>query len=415
MTQEQPLRVAVAGLGFGSTEFLPVLERMPEIKLVAGADLRPQALQAFEARYAGSTPYDDVEAMCADPNVDAVWIATPNQYHAQHAYLAAKHGKHMVIRKPMGLNVEECQRVLDEAARTGAKILAGGQTQGTNPVMQTARRMILSGEMGRLTAMAFWAYTGWMLNPREAQEVDDSQGGGIVWRQMPHQIEAVRWLGGGVVRSVRAGTGRWRPERPNGTGYAAAYLEMEDGTPVTLTYNAYGYFDTSGLIEWGEDRGIEGRQARRKQLLSGQMDEPKGKEATRFGGLVEGKEGPRIPWEDGTGIAGTGRPRTNAPGNQGVFVLSFERGSVRMSPDGLYVYDDDGKREAKVTRAEGQGMAFLDSEPLELINGIRHGKPILHDGRWGMATAEVQWAILESARRREEIVLSHQVPVPAGF
>jgi phthalate 4,5-cis-dihydrodiol dehydrogenase len=305
--------------------------------------------------------------------------------------------------------------VLDEAARTGVKILAGGQTQGTSPLIQTVRKMILSAEMGRLTAMAFWAYTGWMLNPREAQEVDDSQGGGIVWRQMPHQIEAVRWLGGGVVRSVRASAGRWRPERPNGTGYAAAYLEMEDGTPVTLTYNAYGYFDTSELIEWGQNRGIEGRQARRKQLLAGQLDEPKGKEATRFGGLVAGKDGPRIPWEDGTGIGGGGGPRTNAPSNQGVFVLSFERGSVRMSPDGLYVYDDEGKREVKVARAEGQGMAFLDSEPLELLNGVRSGTPILHDGRWGMATAEVQWAILESAKRREEVVLSHQAPVPAGF
>ena len=55
---EPPLRVGVAGLGFGATEFMPALERMPQIKMVAGADLRPQARQAFEARRDGGSPLD---------------------------------------------------------------------------------------------------------------------------------------------------------------------------------------------------------------------------------------------------------------------------------------------------------------------------------------------------------------------
>jgi phthalate 4,5-cis-dihydrodiol dehydrogenase len=274
--------------------------------------------------------------------------------------------------------------------------------------------MLLSGELGRLVALNFWAYTGWMLQPRMPQEVDESLGGGIVWRQAPHQIEAARWLGGGLVRSVRAMTGRWRPERPMGSGYYAAFLEFEDGTPANLVYNANGYFDTAALVEWGEDRGMEGRIVRRQALLSGALDEAKGKEAARFGALVEGKEGPQIPWEQRTGGEGGG-PRVNMPGNQGVFVVSCERGDLRASPDGLYVYDDEGKREVPVTRVEGAGMAFLESEPMELYQAVRNNQPMLHDGRWGMATSEVQWAIIESARRREEIGLKHQVPVPLGF
>jgi predicted dehydrogenase len=98
--------------------------------------------------------------------------------------------------------------VLDVAARTGAKILAGGQTQGTNPLVQEIRRIVLRGNLGPLRAINMWAYTNWMLRPREAHEVDDSLGGGIVWRQAPHQLETIRWLGGGLVRSVRAVTGQ---------------------------------------------------------------------------------------------------------------------------------------------------------------------------------------------------------------
>lgn len=407
--KEAPLKVGIAGLGFGSTEFLPSLERMPQVQLVAAADLRTHALQAFQRRYGGRA-YSSVEELCADPDVEAIWIATPNQFHGEHALLAAQHGVHMVIRKPMAITMEDCQRILETADKTGAKVLAGGQTQGTNSLVQTIRRMLVSGDLGGLRAINMWAYTGWMLNPRMPQEVDEGLGGGIVWRQAPHQIETVRWLGGGLVRSVRAMTGRWRPERPNASGYYAAYLEFEDGTPVTMVYDAYGYFDSVELVAWGQDRGIEGRQSRRRALLSGQLNEPKGKEATRFGALVQGDSEPRIPWEASSREEGPW-----LPGNQGVFIVSCENGDIRMSPNGLFIYDESGKRELPISQVPGAGMAFLDDEAMELYNAVRHDTPMLHDGRWGMATAEVQWAIIESARQRKEIFLKHQVPVPDGY
>jgi phthalate 4,5-cis-dihydrodiol dehydrogenase len=386
---------------------------MPQIKLVAAADLRPHALEVFRARYAART-YGTVEELCSDPDVEAVWIATPNQFHAEHALIAAERGKHMVVRKPLALTMDDCQRVIDAADRSGARILAGGQTQGSNPLVQAIRRMILAEELGRLCAINIWAYTGWMLRPRLPQEVDDALGGGIVWRQAPHQIETVRWLGGGMVRSVRAMTGRWRKERPNGTGYYAAYLEFEDGTPVTMVYGAYGYFDSVELVSWGKDRAIDERAAFRRGLTQGTIDEAKGKEATRFGALTDAASSPQIPWE--AGGSGGGGPRQWMPGNQGVFIVSCERGDVRMSPQGLWIYDDDGVREMPIAQGSGPGMMpFLTSEPLELYNAVRHGQPMLHDGRWGMATAEVQWAILESAKQRREITLQHQVPAPSGF
>ncbi|MFN0073692.1 MAG: Gfo/Idh/MocA family protein [Chloroflexota bacterium] len=411
---DQPLRVGVAGLGFGCTEFMPALEQMPQIKMVAAADLhRPHALEAFKTRY-GANGYRNVAELCTDPEVEAIWIATPNQFHGEHALLAAQHGKHLVVRKPFGLNVEECQRVLEAADKTGVKILAGGQTQGTNALIREIRRMMLSGELGALRAINMWAFTGWMLRPREAQEVDDSQGGGIVWRQAPHQLETIRWLGGGLLRSVRAVTGSWRPERPNGTGYFTALMEFEDGTPATVSYNAYGFFDTTGLLPWAEDKALSERARARQALLSGSIDESREKEGTRFGARVEGETEPQIPWETGRSVVSS-RGGPWLPGNQGVFLMSFDRGDIRASADGLYFYGEDGLREITVPQRRGEGMVFMDDEAMELINAVRHNAPMLHDGRWGLATAEVQWAILESARRREDIILKHQVAVPEGF
>ena len=77
MAIEKPMKIGIIGLGFGATEFIPSLEAQPEIEIYAGADLRPQALDEFEKRYGGKT-YRTAEALCADPNVEAVWISTPN-------------------------------------------------------------------------------------------------------------------------------------------------------------------------------------------------------------------------------------------------------------------------------------------------------------------------------------------------
>ncbi len=401
-TTQEILKVGIAGLGFGSTEFIPTLERLPQIKLVGGADLRPQARESFKARFGGNV-YESVRELCADPEVEAVWISTPNQFHAEHAIIAAEHGKHMVVRKPLGISMEECKRVLEAVERKGVKLLAGGQTQGTSPLVLRLRQLVTSGELGRLRAIQLLAYTGWMMRPRMPQEVDDSLGGGVVWRQAPHQLELVRTIGGGLVRSVRAMTGRWRPERPSGTGHYAAFLEFEDGTPATLTYNGYGFFDSVELTTWGADKGREQREKFRKALLNKEVDEEAGKESTRFG-----TKGERIV------VVGGREGRPWLPGNLGLFIVSFDDGDVRMSPKGLFLYGVDGVREIEVMQPGGEGMS-LDTEVMELYNAVKHEEPLFHDGHWGMATAEVQWAILESARQRSEILLKHQVSVPQGY
>ena len=118
-----------------------------------------------------------------------------------------------------------------------------------SPDIQAMWAIARSGELGRLIAINSWLSTDWLLKPRVAEEIDEALGGGVVYRHAPHLIDTVRLLGGGRVRSVRAMVGRWMPERPC-PGNFSAYLEFEDGTPATIAYNGYGYFDTSELT-WG--------------------------------------------------------------------------------------------------------------------------------------------------------------------
>src|SRR5438067_2229523 len=108
--QAKTLRVGFAGLGVGSAMVIPTVERMPEARIAAAADVRPEALEQFAKRHEARV-YDSVEKLCADPDVDVVWVATPNQFHRQHVVMAAEHGKHIVCEKPMALSVAEAEQM----------------------------------------------------------------------------------------------------------------------------------------------------------------------------------------------------------------------------------------------------------------------------------------------------------------
>ena len=95
----------------------------------------------------------------------------------------------------------------------------------------------------------------------------------------------------------------------------------------------------------------------------------------------------------------------------GLVIVSCEHGDMRHSQHGLFIYDDDGLRDVPLAR----GAAGRRAELEELYNALVLGKPVFHDGRWGMATLEVCLAVMQSARERKEIMLSHQVAVSADY
>jgi hypothetical protein len=92
----------------------------------------------------------------------------------------------------------------------------------------------------------------------------------------------------------------------------------------------------------------------------------------------------------------------------GLTMVTCERGVMRQSPDGLYVYTKDGRREIPLPQQLGRS-----AELIELCDAIAEDRPTFLDARWGMATAEICMAILESSRERREIMLKHQVVGPA--
>ena len=181
-------------------------------------------------------------------------------------------------------------------------------------------------------------------------------------------------------------------------------MEFEAGTPAIVVYNGYGYFDTAELTwEVGERHfNPEERLRVRRELRNKTLDEEKAKEAMRFGGKREGE------FAHGEVTQGDRARRGIQGGGSffGITLVTCERGDIRQSAEGLYVYSDEGQKELPITGRSASRFSELN----ELYEAVTEDRPVYHDGRWGMATLEVCLAILQSARERREILLTHQSP-----
>jgi phthalate 4,5-cis-dihydrodiol dehydrogenase len=383
------IRIGVAGIGAAGRAFLPAIRGHDVFRLAAIVEPVTQTREAV-ARECGVPGFADLPSMLADGGIDAVYIATPTELHPQHAALAFAARKHVLTEKPMAIRLEQGQQMVADAARAGVVLLCGHSHSYDRPI-QAMRDIVGSGRLGRVRMINTWNFTDWIYRPRRPDELDVGQGGGVTFRQGSHQFDILRLLGGGLVRSVRATTFDWDPERSSIGAHVVA-LQFEDGAAATAVYNGYGYFSTMELVadvtEWGFVEPLSKRVPVRRASA----------------GLSPAEE-----------LAAKRKRAVNAiPANAphqphfGLTLVSCERGAIRQSPDGLYVYSEAGREEIAVPTDRSPRDLVLD-EFAAVIAG--RAKPI-HDGRWGLANLEVCLAAIESSRSGREIELRHQVAVP---
>ena len=383
---EKPISVAIAGLGMAGNGILRALGANPDVRIAAVADPRENALAAFRQQYDGKV-YTSIDRLLDDPDVEAVWVATPTHMRCEHAVALANAGKHVMFEKPMARTLEECERMIEAADRNRVQLIACGH-QSFNPAYLEMRRIVSSGRLGRLGGMTNFVFGDWMLRARIPAEVDVNVDGGMVFNQGPHPIDAIRLVGGGMVGSVRGTAIDLNlPGRPC-PGYLTGYLEFEDGTPATVLYDGYGHVRGWELVPWGETpqrlAATEASNAYRQKLRAG-VDEYDARELLRFGGRPDSGARPAAP---------AGEPAW-VPSDSGFLVTSCELGEIRQSERGLYVYDDSGRHDEPLP----EGASLRANEVQELRDAIA-GRPVFRDGRWGMATLEVVLALLQSGAER---------------
>jgi phthalate 4,5-cis-dihydrodiol dehydrogenase len=394
MVAGRQVRLGVCGLGRAFILMLPTLVRDRRFALVAAAT--PDA--AERARFAhelGGRSYATMAELAADPNVDAIYIASPHQLHAEHALQAIAAGKHLLVEKPLAVSLADGTAMVEAARTAGIHLIVGPSHSFDQPILE-AHALIRSGAVGRVRMIQALNYTDFLYRPRRPEELVTSEGGGVVFSQAVHQIDIVRLLGGGLVRSVTALTGNWDPQRRTEGAYALL-MAFEDGAFASLTYSGYAHFDSDELCGGFGELGVPkspdsyGKTRRALRGLASSEQEAALKRTRTYGGdaAVPGLDAPPPAHE-----------------HFGFLMVSCERADLRPLPDRLLIYGDAAICEEPVAPPEIPRRAVMD----ELYAAVVEDRPPAHDGAWGLASLEICHGILRSAGERREIPMALQVP-----
>lgn len=389
-----PLRIGVIGLGRAFTLMLPTFVHDPRIKLVGATDPIAQARKQFETDFSAPS-HDSVEALCADRNVQAVYIASPHQFHAEHVEIAAAAGKHILVEKPMALTLAQCTQMIDAARRAGVHLIVGHSHSFDAPILRT-RQLIESGRFGKLRMITAFNFTDYLYRPRRPEELDTEAGGGVIHSQAVHQIDIVRLLAGGLVRRVRAQTGAWDAARPTEGAYSAL-LSFDAGVFATAIYSGYGHYDSDALMEGiGElgqtkNAGDYGAARRRLAQAVSPTEETALKAARNYGGRLY--------------TPSTQLPSGLAHQHFGPLIVSCEGADLRPTPHGIAIDTDERQHFEALPAPAIPRQEVID----ELCAAVLDDKPALHSGEWARATTEVCLGILDSARRQSDSIPCHQI------
>jgi phthalate 4,5-cis-dihydrodiol dehydrogenase len=376
------LKIGVAGLGRAFAVTSPAFCD-PRVELVAAADPRREALEKFKKDYGARVRvYATVEELCADPGIDVVYIATPHQFHAQQARLAAAKGKHLLVEKPMALSLDECRAMIDAAHKAGVQLVVGHSHSFDAPVLHT-RNLIQNGTFGSVRMITALNFTDFLYRPRRPEELATEKGGGVLYNQAAHQVDIVRLLAGAPVRAVRAFTGNWDPARPTEGAYSCL-LNFDNGAFATLVYSGYAHFDSDEFMGWIGEMGQKkdpGNYGATRKALKG--DELSLKNARNYGG-PECKE-----------------IQPAAHQHFGLVIASCDKADLRPLPNGVMIYGDSEQRLDPLPPPKVPRQEVID----ELYGAVAEGRAPLHSGEWAMATLKVCLTMLQSSREGKEILL----------
>lgn len=157
---QKPTGVALIGCGGMGTSHLRLLAADRSLKVVALADPDADRLAAavdivVKAGSPAPAAHRDLRKVLEDPAVEAVWIATPDHWHAPASILALDAGKHVYVEKPCSHNLREGRLMIEAARRTGKVLQVGTQSRSTDHVMKAMERL-RSGAIGDVLVAKAW-------------------------------------------------------------------------------------------------------------------------------------------------------------------------------------------------------------------------------------------------------------------
>lgn len=198
------INIGLIGCGRISKNHFEAIAGLPDARCVACCDIIEERAREAAAKYYIASWTTKYEEMLQDGDIDLISICTPSGLHPQHGILAARHGKHVLSEKPMGVRLEDADKLIAECQKQRVKLFVVLQNR-LNPAIQMLRRAYDEGRFGRIYMIisnVLWT------RPQDYYDMASWRGtweldGGAFMNQASHYVDMVQWFGG-PIQEVKA-------------------------------------------------------------------------------------------------------------------------------------------------------------------------------------------------------------------
>ncbi|MBQ8683672.1 MAG: Gfo/Idh/MocA family oxidoreductase [Clostridia bacterium] len=198
------IRWGVIGAGgIADRRTIPGMLLCDNAELIAVMEVNPELAEKCRAKWNCPKAYTSEADLLADPDIDAVYIASPVVFHARQAMAAADAGKHILIEKPLAITAEEGQKVVDYCAAKGVKIAAGLMMR-FGAYVQAMKQAVADGKIGKPVS-GYAQFTCWYPDmPGNWRQSKKNGGGGCLMDMGVHCIDLLQYILGSEVKEVAA-------------------------------------------------------------------------------------------------------------------------------------------------------------------------------------------------------------------
>lgn len=345
------IRFGVIGAGgIADRRTIPGMLKCDNAELIAVMDPNMERTEQLRAKYHAKYAYTDEHALLSNPEIDAVYIASPVDKHLAQAKLAADHGKHILLEKPLALNVEEARELIEYCEAKGVRVAAGFMMRFGTCVnqMKTAYE---SGRIGKLIS-AYAHFTCWYPDiPGSWRQIKSRGGGGALMDMGVHMIDLIHYVTGSRTTQVAA---------MHDT--LAFKYEVEDSSNVLLR------LENGALCTVQSNFSIPDEAAKWRFELFGTRGRLMGSEVI---GQVDGGEVEALYIED----AGAYDPR------------------------------QDGVKDARIQKLNGEFGDLYQRQITSFCNSILNNLPFAADAQEGLFAQQVLQAAYDSNDKNQIITL----------
>ena len=197
MSNDQTIGWGIVGCGrVADRRVAPVFSKLDGARLEAVCSRDMAKARTFASRHGDPRAYGDLDSLLRDDRVQAVYVATPNAFHAEQAIRCLHAGRHVLVDKPMAINFDQANEMV-EAARASDRLLAVLHQQRFHPAHQHLLKLVREGKLGKINIVriqiGFWypPNGNWRLDPALS-------GGGAAMDLAPHAFDLALCLAGPI-------------------------------------------------------------------------------------------------------------------------------------------------------------------------------------------------------------------------